>query len=123
MSADWQALDPAAEDLFAQLRSLGAAEARVHLSVNVAQGGHAGIPATSLTLRGPLSVHPHADRLTLALGDGQEARLGRRKERGGRPPYWQILVEAKSGEYPSLVVSLTAYPESLSLSVRKLNGA
>jgi len=124
--AEWQPHDPAAAALFEALRALGSATIRVHLALEIRDGWQVGIPAVSLTLSGRLRLHPGVERLTVELAGGGEARLGRRSERGGRPPYWQAYCEwpaQDDGDHPPLVLSLTAPLDAVAISTRRLREA
>ena len=117
--SDWQPLSSSAPDLFPQLRALGTVQACVRFRIGTGEGYAVDVPATSLTLQGPLRVMPAVDRFAVEVrgwGPDDFAWFGRRKGRG-RSDYWQGAVEYRPEGRPALVLYFTAPEDGLEISV------
>jgi hypothetical protein len=118
---EWTPLASDAPDLFTRLRALSHAEMHLRFGIGTSGGFRVEVPASSLTVRGRLSVEPVVDRLTLhpeGWGESDFVWFARRKGRG-RTDYWQGAIEYHAGGQPALVLYLTAPLDGLELRVRE----
>lgn len=86
----------------------------------MAEGYRVEVPASSLMLRGGLSVEEAVDRFAVQVPGWAEtdfAWFARRKGRG-RTDYWQAAIEYRPAGLPALVLYLTAPLDGLLIRVR-----
>ena len=118
-------MDPAAPDLFPQLRAMVQSEVSIRFGMGTEGRQRVAVPAARLVLQGRMQVKPNADRISIEIeswGAGDFAWLARRKGRG-RPDYWQGAIEHRAADRPALVLYFTAPLSEIEISVRPTSPA